>query len=769
MKTASPGVAGRVARVGLMLVILWGTAGGASSSPAADAVDASARIVPGFRGALQVGRWTPIRVPADVAGDAAEATLTASDADGRPVDFPLQPRTDGGFTGLFQTGRLDASLRVTLSGPDGASRQLLVAVGGPEGLTPYRQSTAFWMVVGEHPGFDLAAQLLNDARRGSPLGPAVQLLPTPVEEVPTSATALESVGVLILGDLALTPAQAAAVQHWVLTGGRLVVTAGDSAASLAASPLATWLPVRIGPTYAEQQTDALCSRIAAYVPNKGGPLISLDKLQALRLEPTDGVTLISGPTAAVATRAAYGLGQVTVVGLQLNRAPFYSRPQGRPSDDARGADGEARIWGGLRYVCLQLAHAEAPRTRERAQEAHSQLTPTGVTDVQSQLMAVLDEFPDVRRPSSWNVIGLMVLYLILIGPIDYLLVHRLLRRPQLTWVTLPAWVLLAGWWSSTLANAGNAVPAAAQQLNVLDAAIDSGVQRMSSWMSLYSPETRRYTVSVQPEFFGGAQRSAGEVRLGPVARPDEGFRGMYRRGGLQLGGAGYALVAGEESASAVHAPVDQWSSLLFAATADGLAPADAPPLAEYRRDVDVYGAVVRQELLHRLPGELEDWFVVENLQVTYPLEGAADRRTLAPGRRYDLNLGCGQRLLKAYLQGELTSTFQRKTGQDTYIRAGVYDPLGRDPDRIFRTLSFFEAVGGTEYTRLTNVPLARLDFSEFIHLGRVIVCGRLSVPAARFDVDGQPAETRRPSTFVRLLVPVVQQVVDAPAGKPPRD
>lgn len=759
--------AGRRPRAGgllsLVLVMLWGGGSIAAETSGGDP-SASVQTSIGFGGACQVGRWTPVRaVPAE-GFPAVAAKVIASDADGRPVEFALTPEERGGFTGLFQAGRLDAPVRITFTDAAGASQQQVEWPGGGR-LRTFRQSTAFWMLVGSHPGFELAARWRNDSAPDAGRQPAVELLPTPVEELPTTAAALESVSVVVLGEAGLSPRQSAALRQWVETGGRLVVTVGEEPAAFARSPLAEWLPVRILGTYREEQTDALCSRVAAFIPhNKGGPLLSLDKLEAARLEVRDGVTLIHGPTAPVATRSACGLGLVTVVGLRLNAAPFYSLRGARAEPGAGSAppEGEAsavRVWGGLKFLCQQLAGGGSPLTRDRTKDGPAQLAPTGVTDMQSQLMGMLDEFPEIARPSSWNVIGLMVLYLLLIGPVDYVVVHRLLRRPHWTWVTLPVWVVLASWWSSSFAEATNGASTAAQQLTVLDVGVEAGVQRVTSWCSFYSPQIQRRTVRMRPLFAGAAAPAS--VRMAPLARPDEGFRGLYRRGGLQLGGAGYALEPGTLAAQAVGVPVDQWSSLLFGAAAEGDGPDDAPPLAEYRRVMDAHGAVVRLELVHRLPGDLEDWFVVENLEATFPLPSAADKQRLASGQVYDLTRGCGQRLLKAYIQGQLTSTVQRKTGQETYIRAGSYDPLGRDADQFFRTLTFYEAVGGGDYTQLTNVPLGRLDFSDYVHLGRVIVFGRLSSPAAQFDVEDVPLTPSGGVTYVRLLVPLTQQTLDA--------
>ncbi len=753
-------------RAGLLLsvalVVFW-SGGVFAASVSTTGSSPAAETSIGFGGAYHVGRWTPMRVISAAGFEAVAAKVVASDADGRPVEFTLAPDERGGFAGLFQSGRLDAPLRITFTDAAGASQQQVEWPGGGK-LRPFRQSTDFWMLVGPQPGFELAAQWQNESSPESSRLPAVELLPTPVEELPILAGALDSVSVVVLGDVRLSPQQSAALRRWVETGGRLVVTVGEAAADFAGSPLAEWLPVRIHGTYREEQTDALCSRVAAFIPhNKGGPLLSLDKLEVARLELREGVTLVHGPTAPVVTRSVVGLGIVTVVGLQLNAAPFYSLRAGRAEAEADLASPErrtpaVRVWGGLKFLCQQLALGRSPRSREHAQADPSQLAPTGVTDMQSQLMSVLDEFPEIDRPSSWNVIGLMVLYLLLIGPVDYVVVHRLLRRPHWTWATLPVWVVLASWWSSSFADATNGVSAAAQQLAVLDVGVDTGVQRVSSWCSFYSPQIQRRTVNVRPLWAGAAASTA--VRMAPLARPDEGFRGLYRRGGLQLGGAGYALEPGTAAARAIGVPVDQWSSLLFGATAEAEGPPDAPPLAEFRRVVDAHGAIVRVELRHRLPGDLDDWFIVENLEATFPLPGADDKRRLVSGQTYDLTRGCGQRLLRAFIQGQLTSTVQRKTGQETYIRAGVYDPLSRDVDRFFRTLTFHEAVDGSEYTQLSNVPLARLDFSDYIHLGRVIVFGRLSSPVAQFDVEGTLLTSPGGVTYVRLLVPITQQTLN---------
>jgi hypothetical protein len=704
--------------------------------------DAAPRFAVGFEGVFQVGRWTPATVHPPTGSSPTTARVTSVDVDGRPVDFPLESQPDGSFRGLIQTGRLDAPLTATLATPEGDVQRTL-RVGGDGGLTALRQETHLWILVGEHTGFQFGAQLLNASSEGTGI-PRVQPVSMPAASLPQHSEALRSVHALVLGPQVVTEAQSFAMRDWVQRGGRLVLIAGGDAAAFSSGPLASWLPVEIGPTYEERQTAALTGLITAYVPNKG-ILRSLDPLRLARLELKSGQVLINGPTAPAAVRCAYGLGTITVVALDLESPPFITR----------AADGDEVHWGGLALMCVQLAGETLPTPGAVAAERQLQLAPTGVSDIYSQLAGILDHFPTVQRASNWNVIGLLAVYLLLIGPVDYLLVHRLLKRPQWTWATLPAWVLLASWWATATAARDNGDAVLTRQFELLDVAADTGIQRTHAWFSLYSPQTQRCDVAWRPQHVEG--EAAGALLAG-VGRPEPGFRGLYRRGGIQVAGAGYELDPGIDAASANNAPVDQWSSISFDGTGFARQSESQRPLAECRQIVSADGSLVKFELTHDLPGPIEDWFVVQRMEATFPMPSENAPRQLPPGVPCDLLRGCGQKLLPAYVRGELTTTVQRKTGSETYIRSGEYDPLGLDPHLLFRALSFHEAVGGSDYTHLTNHTLQRLDLSPLIHLDRVIVFGRLAQGVSEFQVNGAPARPHTESTFVRLVVPIQREL-----------
>ncbi len=85
-----------------------------------------------------------------------------------------------------------------------------------------------------------------------------------------------------------------------------------------------------------------------------------------------------------------------------------------------------------------------------------------------------------------------------------------------------------------------------------------------------------------------------------------------------------------------------------------------------------------------------------------------------------------------------------------------YNPLGRDLDQQVTMISFHEAAGGSEYTGLAHAALRGLELTDLMHLGRAILIGRIASSPARVVVDGAPVEPASRSTWVRLILPIVQ-------------
>ncbi len=64
-----------------------------------------------------------------------------------------------------------------------------------------------------------------------------------------------------------------------------------------------------------------------------------------------------------------------------------------------------------------------------------------MSDLGTQLQAVYDAISPETRWSSWQIMSMMALYVLIIGPLDYVVVVLLLKRAHLTWITFPlTWV-----------------------------------------------------------------------------------------------------------------------------------------------------------------------------------------------------------------------------------------------------------------------------------------------------------------------------------------
>src|SRR5262249_6523320 len=122
----------------------------------------------------------------------------------------------------------------------------------------------------------------------------------------------------------------------------------------------------------------------------------------------------------LAVRAPHGFGTVTLIALELNREPFLSW------------DGRTEFWIKL------LGLRKHPGTENQSQGAWGARV---LSDMSSHLRMQLEHFAGVSLvPFQW-VAFFIFIYILLIGPVDYLLVKKLLKRMELTWLTFPAIVI----------------------------------------------------------------------------------------------------------------------------------------------------------------------------------------------------------------------------------------------------------------------------------------------------------------------------------------
>ncbi|HEV8002202.1 MAG TPA: hypothetical protein VGP63_20095 [Planctomycetaceae bacterium] len=748
------------------MALLCLTVGPVQAADSSGAAESTPDIRVGLSGAFKVGCWTRLEALVQSAPSPdLRLEVDAPDPDGSAVTYHSEPFIPSGGAPhiglLFKMGRLDGTLHVRVYDGQRLVTNKALRVGADTDAdvrAPLRQSV--YLVANVQAARDAAAPPLStkpDIKRiGKVLSAANETAAsgggsasrawTEVVDVdsfsalPTRPDAYDAFdSVLLTERFDLDEARSRALEQWVRGGGHLVVSIGRAGEAFAknASSLAAWLPVKVEGTVRLRDlspVETFCRQSSRIMGATDDPL------DAARLSVSDGQELMPSLAGPLLCRVSYGLGRVTVFGLDVN-APSLTN------------------WSGAPDLAQRLFELEESQAR-RNQTTSNRLTQTGITELATQIDACLDDFPAVTRFTIWHVMGLLAALVLIVGPLDFLLVHKVLRRPELTWITFPLLALAAAgaviYWSADAK--GNRV--LLNQLDVLDIDAGSGWSRAHSYSLIYSPENRRFNVTAEADLPAStpappagpalAKTPAGSpLRLGWRGRAETTFGGMYRTGGVEISRPGYAASAGSRDLEEM--PIAIWSTKSLEAewsAQEGLVDSQLES-----RGLGHLGGTLR----HHFPEPIEDWIVAFGHQVFRPRTDPKTERPLpllpevpwAPQ-------SASQRELGGYLTGATQSFIETPTGRLEEMRTehADYDPLNRDPLDILRMLTFHGEAGGTLYTGLGNGALRQFDWSPLLDLNRAVLIGRIRRPLTHWKVDGQTVPPAQSSTFVRIVLPV---------------
>jgi hypothetical protein len=198
-------------------------------------------------------------------------------------------------------------------------------------------------------------------------------------------------------------AQVDALKQWISGGGRFCVARGNTI-GLAGTPIAELLPAKLG------ATREVASLGGGPLPD--GPAVILDctprKGAILRAE-TGGSPLV--------VQANRDGGRVIFAAFDPSRPPFSGWSESKA------------FWKWL----LDINRAPPPPKTNEEQAPRA---------IGSRLLAhQAGRFPDVAAPEIGGLFLLIILYLVVVGPLDYVLL-RWLKKLEYTWFTFPAYVVL---------------------------------------------------------------------------------------------------------------------------------------------------------------------------------------------------------------------------------------------------------------------------------------------------------------------------------------
>lgn len=740
----------------------------------------------GFSGVFAVGRWTPLTVEYR-SGEPVRIVVETIDSDGSKVRFPSEWFSSEVFTKqsrtvFFQSGRLDAGIRVLLEGRSGGSRKKIVHTASDKNssIEILKQSTNLILTLGNPLGFEnQPADFIDDksdnVKRFLPNRFRVLKLKS-AKDLPTESLSYDAVHSLVLADdFNLSHEQSEALRKWVGNGGHLVLCAGSQIEKFLpgnhnASPLTEWLPTKF--VRADNFSDLF--GLEAF----SGRTIHIRVEKNLRVgllenpntnEYAMGRVLANSQAGPIMIRKSYGFGKVTATGVDFTEEPLKS-------------------WSLISLVAGKMLGVERKLDSTSSAKGVGQLTNTGVTDLKSQLIGALDYFPHSRRFSAWFAMGLLIAYTIFLGPIDYFITHRVLKKPHLTWVTFPILVVAACSSTIWMAYSEKNAQIRLNKFEIVDVDAtqtfaenpDQTPIRSYSWFVLSSPETQRLSLRLGEARVNGksifnsnslaSKDGLFPTRLISSGIPESSFGGMYRPGGLELGLPGYKLSEG--SSEIPNLPISKWSTKSLA-------------ISWSRKNVSLVSSDLSSHnigelegsFVHQFPVPIEDWMIVFQNRVYLPLveEGAGTSKTVIPPHVSwkIIENKLRSRGIQGFLTHTTTKTVESKSKleiSETIQEKKPYDSLSRDLLQFVRILSFHKMAGGKAYTGLVNHTLRNLEFFDARKMNQAVLIGRLRIPLSRLKIgDGDNSEVIEESkqdTFVRILLPVKSREPKVEIEKP---
>ncbi len=762
-------------------------------------------------GIAKFGTWAPVYVDLEVLSEVAgpaELVIEAPDADEIATTFvvPID------LVGVAPGTKLSASKRGAIGyvRAGGATSEVTVTVRAAKGgalsaphrarVRPREPLQYVVLALGAAPaGFELPKPATAPAEAGSLRAGRVELgLISDTALLPDRWYGYEGADLVLLNTAAdrgrsflkelfgddATPAnkqKREALLEWVRRGGRIVVSVGVNAASVAQLPaLKPLLPYAVNADAPSRQVTVaglVWSAGAGQANTTSGSLGAAGRVFPMaNLVPQPGKAarvLVPPPGRAeeaqppIVVQCALGLGRVTVIGFDLDGSPFAEFPA------------RAEFWD---FVLREGGASRASNAGDGKPRP-----PGAVTEEEDEAAVALrshnDTFDAVPVVSFGWVAMLIVLYILLIGPVEYYILKRFLGRLELTWITFPIIVITVSALAYFSAYSIKGRELKVNKIDVVDVDPASGRIYGTTWFTVFSPRIDSYSVGVTPGAGWAADEMPEGTAVASLGAPRAGRAGLTRRK-YEVGTNGLESVPIQVWST--KAFVANWSARLESAKPTKLTIRPSETQPQFASDLahppgdrtKVVGA-----FRHDLPlPELMDCVAFYAGQA-YPLPGEVIVRGGTTRLVLDQGEPATQWLQKsANLEPLLNrvQSYAERPGQKNAQRQQQQQTVHSGPLPLMGMLFHESSLKNDEGVIARNASLRRLDQSWRLsadNRDEVIVVGRVSPPPgasedvlagpnapapAKLWLKGLPgAGERRPSpgsarqeTWVRFYIPI---------------
>jgi len=432
------------------------------------------RVEAFFEGHFKFGEWLPLHVTLANDGPPLQVEVRAdtTEAGGQmtysaPVDLPTGARKQltlyvlpPSFAQAIRVRLMDGSRELaSQSVPVTVERNVNYVIGI---AAPRAEAFAV-----------LGGLTLNTLEGGQGVDPfATQQFPRPVvrvfmtlADIPDRPEGLRALDALIVSGTdttGLTPDQGRALQAWVEQGGRLILGGGASAArTLAGLPDAlvkAWFSA--GDPTEISALDALGAFAGEDVRVPGPFAVAWPAVDRGLIEQSGQVLL---------AERRLGEGRVNYVALDLAGSPF----------DAWA--GAVRFWEKLLTPGSIYPTGMPPDVSPRVMRANS-------------IYYALQNLPALELPAIRGLAGLLIIYIVLVGPVNYLVLRRL-RKLAWGWITILVLTLAfsAGAFAFSFSLRGGDV--IINQISVIAFDTRGVASPAQSFVGIFSPDRNTYTLN----------------------------------------------------------------------------------------------------------------------------------------------------------------------------------------------------------------------------------------------------------------------------------
>jgi hypothetical protein len=338
------------------------------------------------------------------------------------------------------------------------------------------------------------------------LAPAI--VPLSVSDLPTRPEGWGTLDRLVWQDIdsnQLAPEQLAAMRSWIAGGGRLVIVGGTAGIGILSAFPDDLLPYR--PTATLDLDPAVLTSLLGQLPDAAAVLPAMAGTLG------GGRPLATSGDRVVAAELNYGAGEVTILGFDPT-TPWLA--------ETKAVDA---LW-------------TSALPERRADGTH-------LSD-DSQIVTAVYQLPNLALPPTSGLLILIAAYIVIIGPINYIVLRRLDRR-ELAWVTMPVLVLAFAAAAFGYGALLRGTDVAVNEVAIVRGAPDATEATAQVYFGVFSPTRSTYRVELPQGPLLASPMTSDPFGLGT------GFLDILQGTGSELPSAVRNLAVGTNSLRVVRA------------------------------------------------------------------------------------------------------------------------------------------------------------------------------------------------------------------------